>query len=83
MMGSRGWWYCVFSPTSKGIKDPQKLVGMGGAYLNWSDVGFSGTYSEEEEDDDERDESSSEREASETAESEYSNSIGEADGCGR
>jgi hypothetical protein len=56
---------------------------MGGAYLNWSDVGFSGTYSEEEEEDDERDESSSEREASETAESEYSNSIGEADGCGR
>jgi len=81
MIGSRGWWPCAFSPRSKGINDPQKLGGMGGAtYLNWLDDGFSGTYSDDDEDEEEREESSSEREASETVESEYSTSIGSADG---
>jgi hypothetical protein len=44
------------------------------------DDGFSGTYSDDDEDEEEREESSSEREASETVESEYSTSIGSADG---
>jgi len=63
------------------MNDPQKFGGMGGAtYLNWLDAGFSGTYSDDEDDEEEREESSSEREASETAESEYSTSIGSAGG---
>jgi nucleosome binding factor SPN SPT16 subunit len=55
---------------------------MGGAtYLNWLDGGFSGTYSDDDDEEEEREESSSEREASESAESEYSTSIGSGD-CG-